>query len=498
MYLKEFHCNHFLSLFFLDIPQEFKIALRQKLCLYFLGKTFNSKVLISKHYNTAAIFCLPKEWVDILSTHCRVKKIMTSIKFFLYTIYFGLKSIYNSAKWIWKLFSFKSDFELNYKPYVSFNDLLFANLPMEGNNGSNTIIDWHFNHYNKHEPVFNVVHNLNIEKYNYYNIEINNEFCYLSLTSFFEKLKLLFYFFYIVLISTFLLFIGRWEYFFMIGDIFKSKFYRVIDISLLAKEYFFSYSSFDYRPLWTYVAAARGSKVTLWAYASSFSGIKKNDGSYTRTDYAWEISSWPTILVNTKQFKNYLQNKILYPSIIILSDTPIPNTDSIIPEILFKKMKGKIVISIFDSTPPSDLNAALLLYDPKFRTFANGKKFISDICETFNEDKYLILFKVKRPIKKSYLIDQSYLDFIGEVPKLYRNVFLCHGDISAEKLIRLSNLTISIPFTSTAYTASILNIKSIFYDGSGMVQNDDINLQNIKLIRGKDQLFKLKKILFKL
>uniref|UniRef100_UPI0040497AE5 hypothetical protein n=1 Tax=Flavobacterium sp. TaxID=239 RepID=UPI0040497AE5 len=64
--------------------------------------------------------------------------------------------------------------------------------------------------------------------------------------------------------------------------------------------------------------------------------------------------------------------------------------------------------------------------------------------------------------------------------------------ISAEKIIQLSDLTISMPFTSTAFIASIRNVESVFYDGSGMVQPDDTNSQGIKLISGKDQLLEFK------
>uniref|UniRef100_UPI0040499BE4 hypothetical protein n=1 Tax=Flavobacterium sp. TaxID=239 RepID=UPI0040499BE4 len=412
IYLKDFDRNQFFSLFFLDHKEMFNISLRQKLCLIFLDRTFNSKILISKYYHTSIGFCVPKEWTDILSQVCKVNRIMTSVKFYFFIFFYGVKSIYKTFIWLWQLFSFKKNIELKSRPYVSFNDLLFSNLPIEGNNDSNTIIDWHFNCYKERVPVFTVAHNLKKERYTHNNIEIVDEFSYLSLISFVKKVKLFFYFLYILFISFCLLLLGRWEYLFMITDIVKSKFYQDIDNELLAKEYFFSYSSLDYRPMWTYIVVNRGSKVTLWAYACSLSGIKKNNGKYTFTDYAWEISSWPTVLVFTRLFKEYIQKTVLYPSNIFLCDSPISNTDNLLPRIIFERIKSKIVISMFDVSPTSDLNAALLLHDPKFRTFANGKKFISDVCETFNDDKFFIIFKIKRQIKKSYLIDSSYFDYL--------------------------------------------------------------------------------------
>jgi polysaccharide biosynthesis PFTS motif protein len=476
----------------LNIRKEFNIALRQKLCLVLLDRNFNSKVLVSKHFNSKIAFCVPNQWVNILSKYCRINKIATSVKFYFFLIFYGIKSIYKNIVWFWELFNFKTDADLKSKAYVSFNDLLYSNLPIEGNVDSNTIIDWHFDHYIQGEHGIVVAHNLKRERYIHKNIEIVEELTYLSSLSVVEKFKMCFYFIYIVFLSTCLLLLGRWEYIFMINDILKSKFYQDIDSKLLAKEYFFSYSSLDYRPLWTYIAANRGSKITFWAYASSLSGIKKNDGEYVFTDYAWEISTWPNILVFTKQFKDYLKKIVLYPSKFLLSDTPIANTDAIFPSILLDKIKDKIVLTMFDVSSASDFNAALLLHNPKFRTFANGKKFISDICEVFNDDKFFIIFKIKRPIKKSYLFDTSYFDYLEEVTRIYGNVFLCHGDISAEKLIRLSELCISMPFTSTAFIASMINVKSVFYDGSGKVRADDTNSQGIELIRGKNELIEYK------
>lgn len=492
IYLKEFDRNHFLPLFFLDVQESFNLALRQKLSLIFLDRTFNSKVLISKYFDNSADFCVPKEWIDILSRFCKVNRIMTSIKFYFFILSYGIKSVYKSAIWFWQLFNFKRDFKLKSRSYVSFNDLLYPNLPIEGNKDSNTIIDWHFNHYSERLPVFTVAHNLKKERYTHNNIEIVEEFSYLSMISFIQKVKLFFYFFYAVFTSTCLLLLRRWEYIFMISDILKSKLYQDIDSNFLAKEYFFSYSSLDYRPMWTYIVANRGSDVTFWAYASSLSGVKKMNGEYTFTDYAWEISTWPTILVFTKAFKEFIERIISYKSRVLLVNTPIANTDNHLPEILYEKIKNKFAISIFDVSPLSDINAALQLHDPRFRTVENGKKFIADICDVFNDEKYIILFKVKRPLKYNSIFDKSYIEYIESLPILYHNIFLCQGDISAEKIIRLSNLCISIPFTSTAFIASMLNIESIFYDGSGMVQQDDRNLQDIGLISGKDHLLEFK------
>lgn len=492
IYLCEIKRDNRLNLFLLKIKNEFNLALRQKLCLVLLNTKFNYKILISKYSGNPGIFCIPREWLNALSNFCSVNKSSTLIKFYLFIFLYGLKSIIKSTIWIYSLFRYNYDKDLKLESYAVFHDLLYSNLPIVGNDDSNTIIDWYIKNYKNVKDIPVIAHNLIKEKYRHKEIKIVEEFSVIADISFVKKVQLVCYFIYIIFLSIVLFFFGRWEYLFMISDIFKSKFYQDISSDLLAKEYLFSYSNLDYRPLWTYIVAGRGSDVTFWAYASSLSGVKKKNGEHTFTDYAWEISTWPTILVFTKAFKEFIERIISYESKVLLFNSPIANTDNLLPNFLYEKIKDKTVISLFDVSPQSDINAALLLHDPRYRTFENGKKFIDDICETFDSDKFIILFKVKRPVKYNSIIDKSYIEYIESLTKTYNNIFLCHGDISAEKIIKLSNLVISIPFTSTAFIASMLNVESIFYDGSGMVQLDDKNLQDIRLISEKNQLMEFK------
>lgn len=492
IYLCEIKRDNRLNLFLLKIKNEFNLALRQKLCLVLLDKKFNSKVLLSKYSGSPAIFCIPREWLNALSNFCSIKKSSTLINFYFFIFLYGLKSIFKSATWIYSLCRYNNDQEIKSKPYAVFHDLLYSNLPIVSNDNSNTIIDWYIKNYRSVKDTPVIAHNLVKEKYRYKEIQIVEDLSVIADISFIKKIQLVFYFIYIIFLSIVLYVFGRWEYLFMISDILKSKFYQEVNSDLLAKEYLFSYSNLDYRPLWTYIVADRGSDVTFWAYASSLSGVKKKNGEHTFTDYAWEISTWPTILVFTKAFKEFIERIISYESRVLLFNIPIANTDNLLPNILYEKIEDKTVISLFDVSPVSDMNAALLLHDPRYRTFENGKKFIDDICETFNSDEFIILFKVKRPLKYNSIFDKSYIEYIESLTKTYNNIFLCHGDISAEKIIKLSNLCISIPFTSTAFIASMLNVESIFYDGSGMVQLNDRNLQEIRLISGKNQLMEFK------
>ena len=53
-----------------------------------------------------------------------------------------------------------------------------------------------------------------------------------------------------------------------------------------------------------------------------------------------------------------------------------------------------------------------------------------------------------------------------------------------------TDLSISIPYTSTALIANSLNVKSIYYDPSGILPESSNNFKLINLINGKDNLEK--------
>ena len=68
------------------------------------------------------------------------------------------------------------------------------------------------------------------------------------------------------------------------------------------------------------------------------------------------------------------------------------------------------------------------------------------------------------------------------------NVYAIDPNISAFKIINNSSLVISMPFTSPAFIANQMNIKSIFYDPSENLSFNDRGAQGLPLIQGKIML----------
>jgi len=68
------------------------------------------------------------------------------------------------------------------------------------------------------------------------------------------------------------------------------------------------------------------------------------------------------------------------------------------------------------------------------------------------------------------------------------NVYTIDPNISAFKIIKNSSLVITMPFSSPAFIANQMNIKSIFYDPSENISFNDRGAQGLLLIQGKSML----------
>ena len=73
--------------------------------------------------------------------------------------------------------------------------------------------------------------------------------------------------------------------------------------------------------------------------------------------------------------------------------------------------------------------------------------------------------------------------------KKSRTVFFIFGFFFLKvKIINNASLVISMPFSSPAFIANQMNIKSIFYDPSENISINDRGAQGLPLIQGKKML----------
>ena len=115
-------------------------------------------------------------------------------------------------------------------------------------------------------------------------------------------------------------------------------------------------------------------------------------------------------------------------------------------------------------------------------------KFIDDILNAIpktKKNKIKIILKMKRMYDN---IHPKYLEYLDE--KVKKNEINLIDDMSPESVIDYSDITISIPFTSTAITSFRKNKKTIFYDPSHSLTKKLSFEKKIKLISSSIELKK--------
>ena len=130
---------------------------------------------------------------------------------------------------------------------------------------------------------------------------------------------------------------------------------------------------------------------------------------------------------------------------------------------------NNISIAVFDILPVrnekyTSLGLEIEYYIPKFTN-----KFLFDIYEVTKKYNITLLWKIKRDITND--IHPDSLRFIDDF-SLMKNVKRIDANISASRVIQKADAVISIPYTSTAIEAINIGIPSIYYDPSGLLEND--------------------------
>lgn len=114
--------------------------------------------------------------------------------------------------------------------------------------------------------------------------------------------------------------------------------------------------------------------------------------------------------------------------------------------------------------------------------------FLEDIMDLIKNYNHLeIYLKTKRNNKN---IHPDYINYFTKLNEEYSNLKIIDGSISAQSIINNSDLSISIPYTSTALISNSFSVKSIYYDPSGKLPKNSNNFKLIELINDKKKLEK--------
>ena len=233
--------------------------------------------------------------------------------------------------------------------------------------------------------------------------------------------------------------------------------------------------------MWTYTAEKNGSQITLYGYASSFGGFNSKNNN-ENLEFEYENLNWPKILFWSNDYINFIKSKVPNNVIVEKVKFPIYLTDK---NIVFPKVNKKY-ITIFDITPSEEFYSCNSLVNMNYRNFESSQLFLLDLYKISEFFNYSIVWKRKR--KFDYVHSREYIKFC-KMFELRDNIYIIDSEASAFRIIKESEIVISIPFTSTAFIAKHFGKKSIFYDPTKLLSKEDRGRQDIDLISGYDELY---------
>lgn len=272
---------------------------------------------------------------------------------------------------------------------------------------------------------------------------------------------------------------GHWWSALMLGESAKAAQVRFQDCEKLAREYLFHNSGWIYRPLWTYEAEIKGSRILFYFYSTNCESFKKAEG-YPIQANSWQVLNWQYYLV----WDQY-QADFIHRSVSNETNTKIvgPIWFSSSPKELYEIPKR--AIAVFDVQPVRDSLYQTLGIPFEYYIPNTSCRFVNDIYKTAIENNCIVVLKRKRKINRlAHYKYQKFLESFDGNP----NFISIDPEVSAIRLIEKSKAVISMPFTSTALYGRDLGKPSVYYDPLGIIQKDDRAAHGIPIITGPQEL----------
>lgn len=454
---------------------DFNISLKQFLLFRFISiREIVSKIILSISLKKKICLPLPSELFSFFEVEgVKINKFFSKIIF----IFICFKEIVKSCVEVYKIILEKNNFR-NENHIQIYDKQIFHKF--RENQNPKDLISWLINNYTINK--FSIIYcNSNFKSYYRDQILIIGENNYLPQLFFFQKIIFFLWCIFFLSKSLFYLLFNKWVLALMSHEILIAK--KISMSKKIASDYFFSNSNAYYKPLWTYIAEKKGSNVVLFFYSSSFLGFKKLN-KYLPNETALEIYKWKNIITWSDSFEKFLKDQIFEKKINFqLYNQPIDMTD--FDDLDLSSILEKKFISIFDIPPRRECIRLLNMPGSEYRSELNGINFLNDIVSLAIYDNLYFVIKSKRIMNREY--SKRYKNFVTNINKRPR-VYYLSPEISSSRVISSSLATISIPWTSTAFIAKYYNKPSIFYDCTNTLDENDRGRQNVRLIKGFDNL----------
>lgn len=463
--------------------EDIEKSIRQYLLLRVANNNLN-KVLLGYlgKKNEIIIHYLPKEWIKIFEINgFKVAKKWSAIYWRIYLlalicystlVYF--KIIINSILAIIRRQNHDNS-------YIYFHNLTSLNIPKVNNkNNKFDIINWYIKYTEGKRDYNEIRHDAtgtNQCKVDSINIVPSNKGPIPDLITWKDTFIFSIWGFSAIIFALLELIRGRWWHAFMLNQAMLAKKATLQNPKHLAREYLFHNTNQTYRPLWTYIAEKYGSKITLYFYSTNIESLNINP------TYYWRCMSWPMYLVWDKYQSKFLERSLGSPQNTKIVG-PIwwsDNADLYIPNMANDKN-----ISIFGVTPHRYSKYCVYAEEVDYVIPEICNAFIEDILEIADHLKFKCVIKEKRDLPRS-VIHPKYKNFVKDIID-NNNLTLVDVGVAPNKIIDLSKMVISFPFTATAIIAKEMGKPSCYYDPANIVSKNHHGLHGVTLINNKEDL----------
>jgi polysaccharide biosynthesis PFTS motif protein len=263
-------------------------------------------------------------------------------------------------------------------------------------------------------------------------------------------------------------------------EIVKSSNFLFANDGVLAKDYLFHNSSHIYRPIWTYFAERKGSRILFYFYSTNFKTLNYDTTNYLQEN-TWFLCTWSNYLVWDKYSADFIRNCTSSFSSKIYIVGPI-----MFGSFFFKYELPKTkYIVIFDVQPFRESFYCSLGVIHRYYRSEISIKFLMDIIQVCRSYDYQIVLKRKR--KVGNLICNKYVTYLESIKN---NIYIADENCDINYLISNAKAVISMPFTSTSIWAEFLDVKTIFYDTTGELKFNNNDSHGIDVI---NNIFDLEK-----
>jgi len=448
-----------------------ELSTRQYLTERMLGTSFNESILIYLGSDRPVRYPLPKEWREVLKNKgLNVDNFFSAMMWYGYSFMHWTKGALYGLTSI--LYLLKRKKKIGNSVY--FSDLNEQCISVDPN--AKNIINWYLRWRGRTDNISNICHSVRATSH----FKLKNFDVFYSdglpLLSSLTVLQYVFFTIYFLAYSLVRIPFQPLHGFFLV-ELLKVKRFELADSSDLSEDYLFNNSTPFYRPIWTYIAELRGSRVLFYFYSTNNENFQRE--CIENLDNTWHLISWPHYLVWDQYQVDFVNRFNQNFGVNIRNVGPIWfSNDGHCEEDLSN------AVAVFDVFPRDSKIYITYGFDFEYYVPEVSIQFLDDIYLTLSENNMIFAHKVKR---RSNFFHEKYIEKLESL-KVREHYLEIDPMIAAFDIIEKAKACISMPFTSTAIIAKSLGKPSIYYDPSGILMKDDKAAHGIEVINSIDEL----------